>query len=146
MYLTYTQYTIKFDMPNITYCIYKFPFFISFYLFIFFFFGLFRATPMAYGNSQDRGQMGAVAASLCHSHSNARSEPCLWPTPQLMGTNYIKLINVYFLPTLVAIVPNKLESRKFKCLNSFSSRNVALFYIYWYINAYITSPKGIWIC
>ena len=34
---------------------------------------LFRATPEAYGNSQARGQFGAVAAS----HSNPRSEPHL---------------------------------------------------------------------
>ena len=38
-------------------------------------FCLFRATPMAYGSSQARGQVGAVAAGLHHSHSNARSEP-----------------------------------------------------------------------
>ena len=49
----------------------------------FFFFVFFRATPTAYGDSQVRGLMGAVAAGLCHSHSNARSELCLRPTPQL---------------------------------------------------------------
>ena len=27
--------------------------------------------------SQDRGQIGAVASNLCHSHNNARSEPSL---------------------------------------------------------------------
>ena len=41
------------------------------------FFGHFRATPTAYGGSQARGQIGGVAASLRHSHSNARSEPHL---------------------------------------------------------------------
>ena len=35
---------------------------------------LFKATPEAYGGSQARGPFRAVAASLCHSHSNARSE------------------------------------------------------------------------
>jgi len=35
---------------------------------------LFRATPMAYGGSQARGPIGAVAAGLRHSHSNTRSE------------------------------------------------------------------------
>ena len=40
---------------------------------------------MAYGGSQAWGLTGAVAASLCQSHSNARSEPRLWPTPQLMA-------------------------------------------------------------
>ena len=34
------------------------------------FFKLFRAAPMAYGGSEARGLIGAVAAGLCHSHSN----------------------------------------------------------------------------
>uniref|UniRef100_A0A8D1KYM2 Catenin alpha-3 n=1 Tax=Sus scrofa TaxID=9823 RepID=A0A8D1KYM2_PIG len=41
--------------------------------FSFFFFLLFRPAPVAYGNSQARGQIGATAAGLHHSHSNARS-------------------------------------------------------------------------
>ena len=41
---------------------------------------------MAYGGSQARGIVGAVAAGLCHSHSNARSEPHLRPTSQLTAT------------------------------------------------------------
>ena len=49
------------------------------YLFIYFF----RATPVAYGGSQARSLVGAIAASLRHSHSNVRSEQCLRPTPQL---------------------------------------------------------------
>ena len=40
-------------------------------------FGLFRAAPMAYGGSQAKGQIGAAAAGLHHSHSNAGSEPHL---------------------------------------------------------------------
>ena len=36
---------------------------------------------MAYASSQARGQIGAVAASLCHSHSNVGSKPSLQPTP-----------------------------------------------------------------
>ena len=45
----------------------------------------FRATPIACGISQARGQIGATAASLHynHSHSNVESELCLRPTPQL---------------------------------------------------------------
>ena len=35
---------------------------------------LFRAAPAVYGSSQARGQTGAAAAGLYHSHSNARSE------------------------------------------------------------------------
>ena len=37
-----------------------------------------------YGGGQARGQIRATAASLHHSHSNARSKPRLQPTPQLM--------------------------------------------------------------
>ena len=44
---------------------------------------------MAYGGSQARGQMGAIAASLhhslCHSHSNVGFDPHLRPTPKLMA-------------------------------------------------------------
>ena len=45
-----------------------------------------KAAPVAYGGSQARGLIRAVAASLCHSHSNAGSEPRLQPTPQLTAT------------------------------------------------------------
>ena len=38
---------------------------------------------MACGGSQARGQIGATAAGLHHSHSNVGSEPRLRPTPQL---------------------------------------------------------------
>ena len=43
-------------------------------LFFYFYFLLFRATPVAYASSQDRGRLTATAASLHHSHSNAGSE------------------------------------------------------------------------
>ena len=44
-----------------------------------------RAPPTAYGGSQARGLIGAVAASLHQSHSNA--DPLrLQPTPQLTAT------------------------------------------------------------
>ena len=49
----------------------------------FLFYCLFRAAPAAYGSSQARGQIGAVAIDLRHSHSNARSEPHLQPTWKL---------------------------------------------------------------
>ena len=51
------------------------------YLFIL----LFRATPAAYGTSQAKGSIGAVADRLHHSHSNAGSEPHLGLSPQLMA-------------------------------------------------------------
>ena len=44
------------------------------------------ATSAAYGGSQARGLIGAVAAGLRQSHSNVGSEPHLQPTPQLMAT------------------------------------------------------------
>ena len=40
------------------------------------------AALAVYGGSQARGLIGAVATSLCHSHSK-QSELCLQPTPQL---------------------------------------------------------------
>ena len=39
---------------------------------------------MAYGGSQARGRTEVVVDSLCHSHSNAGSEPFL--RPKLMAT------------------------------------------------------------
>ena len=47
------------------------------FCFVFCLFVVFRATPVVYGGSQARGLIGAVAASLHHSHSNAGSEPRL---------------------------------------------------------------------
>ena len=44
-----------------------------------------RGTPMAYGFSQARDLIRAVAAGLDHSHSNMGSEPHLQPTSQLMA-------------------------------------------------------------
>ena len=41
------------------------------------------AAPVAYGGSQARVRIGAVAACLHHSHSNAESNLCLQPIPQL---------------------------------------------------------------
>ena len=52
----------------------------------FFFFDLFRAVPTAYGSSQGRGPIGATADSPCRSHSNARSKPRVWHTPQPKAT------------------------------------------------------------
>ena len=65
--------------------------FLSIYLF--FFWSFFRASLTANGGSQARGWMRAAAASLCHSHRNAGSEPCLHPTPQLMATPDPQILN-----------------------------------------------------
>ena len=45
----------------------------SFFFFVFFF-AIFWAAPTAYGGSQARGPIGAVASGLRHSHSNTGSE------------------------------------------------------------------------
>ena len=45
-----------------------------------------RAAPAAYGGSQARGLIGAIATGLHHSHSNSGSEPHLQPTPLLTAT------------------------------------------------------------
>ena len=48
----------------------------------FFFWGE-GGTPVAYGSSQTRGWIRAIAASLHHSHNNLGSKLHVWPTPQL---------------------------------------------------------------
>ena len=45
-----------------------------YFILLLLFFCLFRAEPTAYAGSQARGQIGAAAAGLHHSHSNARSK------------------------------------------------------------------------
>ena len=52
-------------------------YFICLFIYLSFVFCPYRAAPTAYGGSQARGLIGAVAASLCQSHSNARSDPRL---------------------------------------------------------------------
>ena len=48
-----------------------------------FFFFFFRAAPLAYGGSQAKGPMEAMASGHSHSHSNTRFKQHLQPTPQL---------------------------------------------------------------
>ena len=53
------------------------------FILLFIYFSVFfRATSTAYGDSQARGLIGAVATSLRQSHSNAGSKPRLQPTPR----------------------------------------------------------------
>ena len=67
---------ISFHKPNSNSIVY----FQQVFLFLFFLFFLFLPflglLPAAYGGSQARGLIGAVAADLRHSHSKAGSEPC----------------------------------------------------------------------
>ena len=52
-------------------------------VFVCFFFPPLRAASVAYGGSQARGCIRAVATSLHHSHGNEGCKPHLQPTPQL---------------------------------------------------------------
>ena len=80
-------------------------------LLLFFVFCPSRAAPEAYGGSQARGRMGAIAAGLCHSHRNARSEPRLQPTPQLMATWILNPLSEARDPTHNLMVPSQIRFR-----------------------------------
>ena len=94
---------------------------VLFYYFIFlsFSFAFSRAAPAAYGTSQARGIIGAVASSLRQSHSNSGPKPHLQPTPQLTVTldpepterPGIKPTISWFLVVFVSAVP-RWELRK----------------------------------
>ena len=75
--------------PSLSLCL-SLSIYISIYLsshFSFFFsFFVFLPFLTAYGVSQARGLISAIATSLCQSHSKVGSEPHLQPTPQLMAT------------------------------------------------------------
>ena len=64
----------------------NFFFFFFFLSFVVFVFAFSLAASAAYGGSQARGLIRAVATGLHQSHSNAGSEPPLRPTPQLTAT------------------------------------------------------------
>ena len=51
-----------------------FYFILLFYFLFIYFFAFSRAASVAHGGSQARGLIGAVATSLRHSHSSARSQ------------------------------------------------------------------------
>ena len=57
-----------------------------FFSFLFCLFVISWAAPVAYGGSQARGLIGAVATGLCQGHSNVGSKPWLQPTSQLTAT------------------------------------------------------------
>ena len=48
---------------------------------------------MAYGSSQARGLIRAIAVGLPHSPSNSGPKPCLQPTPQLMATPILNTLS-----------------------------------------------------
>ena len=47
------------------------------FIYLFSLFAFSRATPVAYGGSQAKGLIRAVATDLCQSHSNVGFEPHL---------------------------------------------------------------------
>ena len=53
------------------------------FIYLFIYFCFLRAPPTACGSSQARGQIGATAAGIHHSLSNAGSQLSLQPAPQL---------------------------------------------------------------
>ena len=57
-------------------------FFVVFFVLFCFVFAFFRAASMAYGGSQARGPIGAVAAGLYQSRNNVGACCHLQPTPQ----------------------------------------------------------------
>ena len=60
----------------------------------YFFFLFLRAAPAAHGSSQARGLIGATAAGLHHSHSNARSKPKFTGTPDPQSTERGQGVNL----------------------------------------------------
>ena len=67
---------------NVSYCSTTQRYIVNFF-FLFLSFCLFRVAPEAYGSSQARSLIAAIAAGLCQSHSNTGSKPRLQPTPEL---------------------------------------------------------------
>ena len=66
--------------------IYIFVYLVEFFFVVVVVVAIYWAAPVAYGGSQARGRIGAVATGLHQIHSNAGSEPRLQPTPQLTAT------------------------------------------------------------
>ena len=72
-------------------------------IWVFLFFWLFRVAPAAYGGSQARGPVVAVAAGLCHSH--AGSKLCLRPPP--LARPGIEPTTSWFLVGFVSAAPGR---------------------------------------
>ena len=75
-------FTFSVTMFSAVWILFTYLFLFLFYLF-FCLFSFSWAATAAYGSSQARGGIGAVAAGLRQSHSNMGSKPRLQPTPQL---------------------------------------------------------------
>ena len=77
--------------------------------FVFCLFAFSRAAPVAYGGAQARGLIGAVAAGLHESHSNAGSEPRLQPTPQLTASQIVNPLSKGRDRTRNLMVPSRIR-------------------------------------
>ena len=70
---------------------------------------LFRATSVAYGGSQARGQIGAMAAGLHHTHSNAGSlthwmRPGIEPETPWLLVGFVSAVPQGALPVIFKVV------------------------------------------
>ena len=81
MMVTWMHTIIKLTKEWILLCVYYLNSFLLLLSFC-----LLRAAPTAYGGSQARGSIGAVATGQRHSHSNSGSKPRLPPTPGNTGS------------------------------------------------------------
>ena len=105
-------------------CILYHVLYFYFLFFLSFFFAISWAAPAAYGGSQARGLIWAVATSLRQSHSNTRSKPNLQPYTTAHGnarylTHWarpgIESATSWFLVGFVSSAPwRKLQKRLFK--------------------------------
>ena len=90
--LNFVMWCIMYWSADVELASWNKPYLIYVWFFFFFVFCLFRAALAAYGGSQVRGLIGAVAAGPTpepqqhHSHSNTTSKLCLQPIPQLTAT------------------------------------------------------------
>ena len=110
------------------------PFFLSVFLF-------FRATPVAYEGSQARGLIGATAAALCHSHSNARSKPRLQSTRLQSGSPQCQILNPLIEArdqTRNLMVPSQIP---FHCATMETPLSVFNFIFLWPYPRYMEVPQ-----
>ena len=107
--------------------------------FIFCLFRLFRATPAAYGGSQARDLIRAVAAGLRHSH--ARSKPRLQPTPQLMATPDVNPLSKARDRTLNLMVPSRV---RFRCAMMGTPRHIILHFTTLILSFLLCQERSCW--
>ena len=77
---------VKYPSEHVTFFLSLIYTIFTFFFSLSLFFVFSRAAAAAYGGFQARGQIGAVAAGLQHSHRNLGFEPSLRPMPQLKAT------------------------------------------------------------